>query len=386
MIFSATHRTSTLRLTSVLFFKLKGTSIDWDMMVKLRDFRAAVVDNQEMLNTTRGSELGAGNKVSSGKKDAGKAVAEGASELVEANALRIPSMSPVGAPQIHSEDDTKNFPRSSPMSLFDWISVSFPSAFRQSSGKVFDERYPFVTIDPSFIEQIGDEELFLALDSLSFSLLQREFLVRDAASGNILGENQSEDTTLSLSAYLLSRMESSVLESHTASGQKGLSELSEHSKPSSESTIYASAHSTEASSYEDHTLEESQPPRTVSLVRDLISRSQSIDGSTLNCEALKEFLVDVFPSAAVESVRLPALFFTPLQWLAAVKESHDFVLMDAAVDKALRRIAELNLANASLTVETNQLSDCGDVLTEQETKETPQKKKKRKQRKRNKVR
>ena len=391
LILSPTHQLQRLWLTSSFsFFLAEGKSIDWDMMVKLRDFEAAIADSQKKLNTTKGSDLatgGEGNMTSSGKKDAGVAIAEAPSRIAEANAFRIPTKASMGDTQEHSEDDVKDHTRISPVSLFDRISLSFPSAFRQSSGRVIDESFPFVAIDPTFIEQIGDEELFLALDSLSLSLFQREFLVRDASTGNSLAENQSEDTTLPLSALLLSKMESSIVESFSASEQKGISELSVHSKPSSDSTIYASAHGTESSANEDQP-EDAQPTTTLSIVKDLISRSRSVEDSAANRVALKEYLADAFACGTDDSVRLAALFFTPLQWLAPADEgiSHDLAFMDDRVEKALRRISELNVAKAAIGASHPMPSDHTDAPTEHKTKATPQKKKKRKSRRRSKVR
>jgi hypothetical protein len=78
-----------------------------------------------------------------------------------------------------TEEATSNDDFPSIQSIFDHISVVFPCVFELSSGSVVDEKNPYVTLQPSFLEKLKSEELFLALDAAMRTFSSVGFLSKE---------------------------------------------------------------------------------------------------------------------------------------------------------------------------------------------------------------
>jgi hypothetical protein len=66
-------------------------------------------------------------------------------------------------------------------SVFDHLSAIFPCVFELSSGSVVNDtqKNPYVTLSPSFLEQLNNEELFLALDAAMRTFSNDGFLSKE---------------------------------------------------------------------------------------------------------------------------------------------------------------------------------------------------------------
>lgn len=73
------------------------------------------------------------------------------------------------------ENDTLNVVRT----IFDHVCAVFPSAFEHMSGTVKDERFPYVTIQSSYLVDTSDSDLLEALDSIASSAFKTPFLSQE---------------------------------------------------------------------------------------------------------------------------------------------------------------------------------------------------------------
>lgn len=405
--------------------------MDFNDKVLLREFESALRDNHEKLNTPRSAHVIAEvpGKKDLGDESSGKAVvADGSVERVESTALiiRIKSESGVGDSLSDSKvsSDEKDPSFDLLCSLFDQTSVTFPSVFRHVSENVVDERFPFVSVHPSFLEKTGNEES-CALDSLSLSFFGDRFLADEEtySSGspsswlhNSLKRKYSSDSCIPVGALVLARFEAAVMESFLSRNQQVRPtallvdlRLSDHNKRSSMRGIEESSGDMDASANETEvsiaeTENESRPTLHM-LVADLISHARAFDSGTINVDTLMELIgpfLLAFKVDEPELCKVETLLLTPMRLLGQTGDSLqniDFSLLDEGVSSALKRVKDYNASSETVAetghVETNEQqhapSDVGTseeqdvVISEEQQPEiqtSGQKKKRRKSRKR----
>lgn len=313
-------------------------------MVRIKDFETQLLAERQKTpllkkstdgsNDVVGEDLQDGETASFGKNDAGGSGESKKSpeDPVDSNAFRIRSDDEKSSEQpavqslLQSQDPKKETHKEDPIVcsyVFDRLSVTFPSAFRHATGMLVDERFPFVTLHPSCFESIDDKQLFHDLDAFSLSVFQRKFLARDAANSlDVFGCQQSkknQDDSLPLSAFVLARLDSSVLESF----KETKSQLSTQG------------------------LVDGNAKRPSAIFGDLVSYARAVDdmAMTMDSAALQDFTSPFLSSLGVSIpqslLKLESLSLTPLRWLV-IEGDHrvDLIALDKQVQASLHRMAD----------------------------------------------